>query len=211
MSRPCRRDRIHSKVSIRLRGNSPPGASPNGYPPAPQASGPNGYPQYPQNGYPPQGQQPGYGNAPQTPPPPVPSTLVIQPGTYVTVRVNQALSSKNNRTGDAFTATLAAPVVVNGVVVAEPGQTIGGRVALAEPSHGGSTGRLGLQLTNLTLVDGQVVPLATQLVSRQGGKTPGGQEVEQLPQRPESGRRLARRQAGAQVQPLAPEREPLRD
>jgi hypothetical protein len=156
------------------QGQYPQTANPNG---SPQYPPPQYPPQYPQSGYPPQSQQPGYANAPQSAPPPVPPNLMIQPGTYITVKVNQALSSKRNHTGDAFTATLAAPVVVNGVVVAEPGQTIGGHVALAEPSHGGSTGRLGLQLTNLTLVDGQQVPLATQLIGRKGATTPTGQEV----------------------------------
>ncbi|MBV8570474.1 MAG: hypothetical protein JO319_07665 [Acidobacteriaceae bacterium] len=158
----------------------PPPSSQNPYP-YPQPQNPPNPPQaqYPPSGYPPQAQPAPYGSngGPQASRPPVPATLTIQAGTYITVRLNEPLSSKTNRVGDAFAATLASPVVVNGIVVAEPGQTVGGRVALAEQSHAGSTGRLGLQLTTLTLVDGQVVPLATQFISRQGGTTPTGQEV----------------------------------
>src|SRR5690242_15704802 len=61
-----------------------------------------------------------------------PPQLTIRQGTYVTVRINQPLSSDRNHPGDAFSATLAKPLVVDGVVVAERGQTIGGRVAEAQ-------------------------------------------------------------------------------
>ncbi|MBV8553716.1 MAG: hypothetical protein JOY54_20650 [Acidobacteriaceae bacterium] len=163
-------------------------SSPSYAPQQQQPYAPPGYGQQPygqqpssQGGYAaPTGQQNPYGQnpAPQTPPPPpIPARLTIQAGTYVTVRLNQALSSDHNQPGDAFTGTLADPLVVNGVVVAEPGQTVGGRVAIAEHSRVGGTARLGLQLTNLTLVDGQVVPLTTQFISRAGGTTPAGTEV----------------------------------
>ena len=61
----------------------------------------------------------------------MPPQLTIPAGTYVTVRVNQVLSSDRNQPGDAFSATLVKPLVVNGVVVAQRGQTLGGRVAEA--------------------------------------------------------------------------------
>ena len=155
--------------------------------------GGNQYPQYGQNPSgdpnqpppPPQGRQPAYNQQPNNqqnnqaypPPPPVPASLTIQQGTYITVRVNQMLSSDKNQPGDAFTATLAQPVVVNGVVIAEPGQTLGGRVVSAQKHHFDTPARLGIQLTNMTLVDGQQVPISTQFISRRGGTTPGGQEA----------------------------------
>ena len=98
-------------------------------------NGPASYPAYspqsnptsrPSQNY--QPQQPGY--QPQNSQP-VPSTLAIPAGTYLTVRVNQLLSSDKNQQGDAFSASLVQPLVVNGVVVAEPGQTLGGRVTEA--------------------------------------------------------------------------------
>lgn len=141
-----------------------------------QSGDPNEPPPPPQPAY---NQQPNYNqqNNQAPPPPPVPASLTIQQGTYVTARVNQMLSSDKNQPGDAFTATLEQPVVVNGVVVAEPGQTIGGSVVTAERHHAGSSGRLGIQLTNMTLVDGQQIPIRTQFVSRRGGTTSGGQQV----------------------------------
>lgn len=152
------------------------------YPPAngPMQQAPQNRSQYPPvnnggNGYP-QG-NPQNGTQQNYTPPPVPAQLTMPVGTYLTVRVNQMLSSDKNQPGDAFTASLVQPIVVNGVVVAAPGQTLGGRVATAEKHHVDKPGRLGLQLTSLTLVDGQQVPLNTQFISRQGGTTPGGAEV----------------------------------
>ena len=96
-----------------------------------------------------------------------PSRIMIQQGTYVTVRINQGLSSDRNQQGDAFFASLAAPLVVNGVVVAQRGQTVVGRVSEAERAgRTQGTSRLALQLTELTLADGQQVPVETELVTR---------------------------------------------
>ena len=105
---------------------------------------------------------------------PIPTQLTIRPGTYVTARVNQLLSSDKNQAGDFFSATLVRPIIVDGVVVAEPGQTIGGRVAEAQKAGRVSgVSRLKLELTDLTLVDGQQFPIKTQLVNRAGNTSVG--------------------------------------
>lgn len=103
-----------------------------------------------------------------------PSKLTIKPGTFITVRVNQPLSSDRNQPGDAFSATLARPVVVDGVVVAQRGQTLGGRIAEAHKAgRVEGVSRLGIQLTDLTLVDGQQLPIQSQLISRSGPTSVG--------------------------------------
>jgi hypothetical protein len=111
----------------------------------------------------------------QNPPPVnIPPTLTIKPGTYVTVRLNQVLSSDKSQPGDAFSATLVKPVVVDGIVVAERGQTVGGRVNEAQKAGRVSgTSKLGIQLTDLPVVDGQQVPVTTALVSRTGPTSTG--------------------------------------
>jgi len=104
----------------------------------------------------------------------VPPQLTIRPGTFVTVRINQPLSSDRNQPGDAFSATLANPVVVDGVVVAQRGQTVGGRVTEAQKAgRVEGTSRLATQLTDLTLVDGTPLPLRTQFISRSGPTSVG--------------------------------------
>ena len=95
-------------------------------------------------------------------------------GTYVTVRVNQFLSSDKNQAGDAFSATLVRPIVVDGVVVADRGQTLGGRVTEAKKAgRVEGTSRLGITLTDLPVVDGQQIPVQTQLVERNGSTSVG--------------------------------------
>jgi hypothetical protein len=149
-----------------------------GYPPQgyPQQVGypPQGYPQpggYPPQGYPQQGNQqpPNY-----QPPPPVPAHLSLKPGTYITVRVNQWLSSDRNQPGDAFAGTVEQPLVVDGFVVAQRGQTVGGRVTEAQKAgRVAGTSRLGLELIDLTLVDGQTLPVHTSMLSRNGSTSVG--------------------------------------
>jgi len=105
---------------------------------------------------------------------PVPPQMTVKPGTFVTVRVDQWLSSDRNQAGDAFSATLVKPIVVDGVIVAQRGQTVAGRVAEAQKAgRVEGVSRLGLQLTELTLVDGQQLPIQSQLIMRTGGTSTG--------------------------------------
>src|SRR5207245_855044 len=43
--------------------------------------------------------------------------LSVPAGAWITVRVNEPLSSDRNQPGDTFTATLAQPLVANGRVI----------------------------------------------------------------------------------------------
>jgi hypothetical protein len=131
-------------------------------------------------GRPPQGPPPPqsqYGPQPQNAPPPQgppPAELTIKPGTYLTVRINQPLSSDHNQPGDAFSATLVRPLVVDGFVVAQTGETLGGRVEEAQKAgRVQGVSRLAVQLTDLTLVDGQNIPIHSQLISRSGPTSVG--------------------------------------
>ena len=100
---------------------------------------------------------------------PPPPQITVPSGTFMTIRVNQVLSSDRSRPGDVFSASLVKPVVVDGIVVADRGQTIAGRVAEAQKAgRVKGTSRLGIELTEITLVDGTQVPLRSQLVSHEG-------------------------------------------
>jgi len=95
----------------------------------------------------------------------VPSQITLPAGTFVRVRVNEKLSSDKNQAGDLFTATLVAPLIANGLVIAQPGQNVAGRVSEAvKAKDGKGRSRLGLDLTALSLVDGQQIPIRTQLI-----------------------------------------------
>ncbi|TAM83012.1 MAG: BON domain-containing protein [Acidobacteria bacterium] len=104
----------------------------------------------------------------------VPATLHLSSGTMVSVRLNQGLTTDQNRSGDAFTATLDQPVVVNGWVVARRGQTVEGRVLNAvKAGRVRGTSKLQIALTRLTLVDGEQLPVQTTLVQASGGTSRG--------------------------------------
>jgi hypothetical protein len=108
------------------------------------------------------------------PPPQAPSQLTVPAGTWVTLRVDQPISSNHNQAGDSFTGTLAQPLVAQGIVIARRGQTVRGRVSEAvKAGRVQGTSRLALELTELTLVDGQQIPLRTQVVGRKGDTSVG--------------------------------------
>jgi hypothetical protein len=104
----------------------------------------------------------------------VPLKLTIKQGTWATIRTNEWLSSDHNQPGDTFTATLEQSLVVDGFVVAPRGSTVIGRVTEAKKAgRVEGTSRLGVELTGLTLVDGQQVSIQSHMISHNGPTSVG--------------------------------------
>jgi hypothetical protein len=102
--------------------------------------------------------------APAQPAPNLPTKLTVPAGALISVRVSQWLSSDRNHAGDTFSAVLDQPVVAHGWVVARRGQTVIGRVDVAQKaSDGNGVSKLGLEITELTLVDGEQIPVSTEM------------------------------------------------
>ncbi len=101
----------------------------------------------------------------------LPQTLTLPAGTVIRVRIDEWISSDRNVIGDSFSAVLNEPIVVGGWVVARRGQAQTGRVSSVKRAHGGGTSQLGVDLPELTLVDGQQLPLQTQLSQTSGGSS----------------------------------------
>ena len=113
---------------------------------------------------------------PQSPrrPSQLPDRLIIPPGTILLIRTNDFLSSDRNQIGDQFTAALEQPVVVNGWVVARRGQTLIGQVKAAQKAgRVKGVSQLGLELTDLSVVSGQQVPILTELWKGSAGTSHG--------------------------------------
>jgi hypothetical protein len=92
--------------------------------------------------------------------------VTIPGGTALRVRLAHALSTARHRAGDRFTATLDAPISLEGATIVPKGTTFKGHVTSA-----GSSGRLrgrallGLKLDSFEL-EGKTHRLATSEVSR---------------------------------------------
>jgi len=101
--------------------------------------------------------------APSTPapPPPAPAPVVIPAGKILTVTVDQDISTKTNSSGDAFAASLAEPVTVDGQTVLPSGTHAGGTVVQAQAAgHLKGGALLELTLDSIRL-DGQKFSIET--------------------------------------------------
>lgn len=110
----------------------------------------------------------------QAPPPQLPSNVTLPANTWVTIRVNEPISSDHSQPGDAFTGTLAEPIVANGLVIARRGQLVTGVVTEAKKAgRVEGTSRLKLELTGVALVDGRQIQVKTHLMERRGSTSVG--------------------------------------
>lgn len=96
------------------------------------------------------------------PPKREPRSVTVPAGTLITVRLRDSLSTARQSTHDAFFATLDAPLIVEGLVIAERGAMVRGRVVEAvTPGRVKGRAALVLQLDELTTSDGQKVAIRT--------------------------------------------------
>lgn len=105
--------------------------------------------------------------APATPaPPPPPPPLVIPAGTHIAVTIQQAVGSRISQTGDSFAATVAQPIVVNGVTVIRAGAPATGTVVDAK-ALGRFKGQALLELRlDSVRADGSTYQIASSTLER---------------------------------------------
>lgn len=110
--------------------------------------------------------------APATKPEPAkPEPVTIAAGTPIKIRTLTTLSTKDTKTGDRFTATLAEPLVVEGNVIAPRGSQVEGRVVDSDP--GGrvkGVATISVRLTRLRVGD-RNVEIQTGAVARRAHAT----------------------------------------
>jgi hypothetical protein len=92
--------------------------------------------------------------------------LVVPAGTAITVRLGESLSSKDSQPGQAFTATVAQPIVVRGKSVIHNGAQAHGTVVDAKAmGHFKGGALLEVRLDSVS-IDGQQHAVKTASVSR---------------------------------------------
>jgi len=85
----------------------------------------------------------------------------VPAGTIITIRLEKALSSDQNSSGEQFTASLAVPLTVNGRIIAKQGSEVRGRI-LGVSGRNGTTAYLVLELNQLVLASGWFESIATE-------------------------------------------------
>ena len=105
--------------------------------------------------------------APPPPPPPPPPPVVVPAGTILTVRVNQALSTKSVQTGTAFTGVVMTPITLDGKLAIPKGSDVTGVVTDAKKAgkfKGGAS--LTLALDSVT-VNGHHYNIVTEYFAQE--------------------------------------------
>jgi len=95
----------------------------------------------------------------------------MQPGTNLTIQLQEGVSSDRNHSGDTFRASLDSPLVVDGVVLGERGAQVVGQIEKAKRARLlGSRADLSLRLTEITIADGQRVRIETSPWEEKGAR-----------------------------------------
>jgi len=88
--------------------------------------------------------------------------VTLPTGTVLAVRVGETLTSEKNQSGDGWIGALAEPVVVDGLVIAERGAEVTGRVNnVKRAGRVKGVGTIGVTLSRLVTADGQRVAINT--------------------------------------------------
>jgi hypothetical protein len=129
------------------------------------------------NGETDRGYKPRYEPAPSAPAqpeynPPPPRVFTIREGTAITISTAKTLTTKLDRNGDRFTASLASPIIDGDWVIAKRGALVEGEIVNSDPG-GRVEGRavLKVKLRSLQLADGRKVSLTTNSYTKEAKST----------------------------------------
>src|SRR5262245_39879165 len=104
--------------------------------------------------------------------PPPPRVFTIPEGTSITISTAKTLTTKLDRNGDRFTASLARPITDGDWVIAKRGALVEGEIVNSDPG-GRVEGRavLKVKLRSLQLADGRKVALTTNSYTKEAKST----------------------------------------
>jgi len=105
---------------------------------------------------------------PPPPPPPVVKTVTISAGTVIPVRMTDSLDSATTQSDTVFHGSLAADLIVDGMIAAPRGASVTGRVVTAKDAgHFSGNSELTLELTKL-YSGSQEISVVTDQYSKEG-------------------------------------------
>ena len=108
---------------------------------------------------------------PPPPPPPPPSvarTVTLPAGTVIPIRMTDTLDSGKTQPNTVFHGSLAGDLIVDGMVVAQSGAAVTGRVITAkDATHFSGSSELSIELTRIDTVD-HPVDVVTDAYTKQG-------------------------------------------
>lgn len=111
-------------------------------------------------------------NGEQPAPPPPPRVYTIKEGTNITISTAKTLSTKLDKPGDYFEASLAKPITDGDWVIAKRGALVEGEVVKSDPGGRVSgVASMTIKLRSLQLADGRKIPLSTNSYSKQAKST----------------------------------------
>jgi hypothetical protein len=103
---------------------------------------------------------------PSKPVTPTPETYIVPAETEIPVRLIDAVSTETNKSGDTFLASLAEPMVIDGVVLFAKDTSVQGQiVSLEEPGRVHGVASISLQLTEIQAKNGHSIRLRTEPLS----------------------------------------------
>jgi hypothetical protein len=92
-----------------------------------------------------------------------PVKLTVPPGTYMTVELQDGISTEQSSPGDEFNGSLSKDVIVDGLTAFEKGSVVHGRVVeVQEPGREKGRAQLKLELTSVEH-NGKDVSIQTQM------------------------------------------------
>jgi len=103
---------------------------------------------------------------------PEPHVVTLPAGTTLSVRLGESITSEQNKEGDTFQATLDAPVVSDGFIIAERRSRVTGRVVQANRAgRVKGLANLALAVTEINTTDGQRIPVETDSYEKWGNSS----------------------------------------
>jgi hypothetical protein len=95
--------------------------------------------------------------------------LTVPAGTKFTVTINTQLATNRNVAGSTFSASLAADLKLDTIVVSPKNSQVIGKIVESKSGQGFGDAKLSIQITEIT-VNNQLIPVVTNPINVKGGR-----------------------------------------